>query len=776
MERLVLWQRLVGSAREDDRDPKVELAWLRRAVARISAEGGTVAAVIGGSVVALFDPVDTTAAIDLALALVEESERDDDPSSAVRLAIALATGPTHLEDVPGKAALHIGPPIDRAQLLANRARVGEVVVDGATREACGARFLFHRHVGTGESAMRGHAIDRTTPRLDACRASLAKLREMRVPAALEPARVALRDAASAPGTRFVVLRGSAESGARALLDSVAHELGPSCVLRLPPSPGGHEPLGSLRAALASAFGDIAGLEALTGTLDATSSDALRAMAHGQVIALPAAIDAIATLLTATRQDRPKPWLVLDPLTGADMSSLSLVGELVERAGLDVLVVGRARPETKIPATLSRTQTIGEIAVPALKPDEARRLAEHVLGRTTDPELARRVVALSGESPVAVVETIRWLVGIGDVVHGPRGFHFRVGPRIATKVVPLEVIFAERIATLGPDAQRLLEILAVLPCGFSGALVDVVAKADGIVGRSLTDARAELAANALSMDTERIVACESLRAAILRGMPPARAGELARFVASALGERPGVKDGFVAATYAHYLAEGGQQPEAAAIFIETATRAAAHHHARAAIRLAASAVELDPSSGTRDASSRILRTVSARPRRSIPPPSNAMTTLPPPARENDATGKLAESAIGALRARDFERVERCLDTAIAQGGSLVAAERLRALAALARGDRRAATLALGRARTFAGEDTAERARNGLLEAWVRIGQGQPRESLRSALLALAGARTASDALGERAAIRTVAVCLDLLGREDDARRLRADASL
>lgn len=153
----------------------------------------------------------------------------------------------------------------------------------------------------------------------------------------------------------------------------------------------------------------------------------------------------------------------------------------------------------------------------------------------------------------------------------------------------------------------------------------------------------------------------------------------------------------------------------------------------------------------------------------------LTTLPPPSRDADSSGKLAADAIGALRAGDFDRVERCIDMAIAEGGSLVAAERIRALAHLSRGDKRAAAVSLGRARGFAGEDAAERARNGLLDAWVRIAQGAHREALRSALLALAAARSTADAVGERAALRTAAVCLDLLGREDDARALRTIAA-
>ena len=777
MERLVLWHRLVSGTREDERDHAAELAWVKRVVARIAAEGGDTVAAVGGSVVACFDAIDVTTAIDLCLALVAEAERNDDPASAVRLAFGLAMGDVRMDaPIGGKHALHVGAPFDRAQLLANRARVGEIVVDGPTRESCGAFFLFHRIVGSGESTTRGHSIDRTTPRLDACRESLRDLGPLTLPQTTAPALEALTRAATSSGTQVVILRGPAGAGARQTVDQLIASVEPSLVLRMPPASGGHEPLGSLRAALDTTFGGVGGLDALASSLDAASCDALRAIARGEVLALPAAVDAIAALLVASRRGQKKPMIVLDPVTAADTSTLELVGELVQRQGLELLVVGRARGTTRVPAALSRERAVTELVVPSPKQDEARALAERILVRTSDPDIARRVVALAGESPIAVLETIRWLVSVGDIVEGPRGFRFRVGPRVASKVMSLEAIYAERIATLDPDAQRVLEIVAIIPCGFGEELLDDVARADGIDAAAVRDAKAALVMLGLPTDTEALTSAEALRAAVLRGMPPARSGELSRFVAEALARRPRITEGFVTATYAHFLAEGGQNVEAATHFLETASRAAAHHHVRAAIRLAASAVELDPSARTRDASSRILDRLSSRPKRPMARTSSPdLTTLPPPSRDADSSGKLAADAIGALRAGDFDRVERCIDMAIAEGGSLVAAERIRALAHLSRGDKRAAAVSLGRARGFAGEDAAERARNGLLDAWVRIAQGAHREALRSALLALAAARSTADAVGERAALRTAAVCLDLLGREDDARALRTIAA-
>jgi hypothetical protein len=52
-----------------------------------------------------------------------------------------------------------------------------------------------------------------------------------------------------------------------------------------------------------------------------------------VIALPAAVDAMVAWLAATRDVANKPWIVLDPMTGADTSTLQLVGELAEETDL-----------------------------------------------------------------------------------------------------------------------------------------------------------------------------------------------------------------------------------------------------------------------------------------------------------------------------------------------------------------------------------------------------------------------------------------------------------
>ena len=55
----------------------------------------------------------------------------------------------------------------------------------------------------------------------------------------------------------------------------------------------------------------------------------------------------------------------------------------------------ARGTTRVPAALSRERAVTELVVPSPKQDEARALAERILVRTSDPDIARRVVALAG---------------------------------------------------------------------------------------------------------------------------------------------------------------------------------------------------------------------------------------------------------------------------------------------------------------------------------------------------------------------------------------------
>jgi tetratricopeptide (TPR) repeat protein len=250
----------------------------------------------------------------------------------------------------------------------------------------------------------------------------------------------------------------------------------------------------------------------------------------------------------------------------------------------------------------------------------------------------------------------------------------------------------------------------------------------------------------------------------------------------------------------------------------AARAAAQNgFSRSAVRLAAAAVQLDPSTETRKTVAEITRGMAKKLPKLTPPPGTVPRAEPEPgidrktAPEIDWTPKrpsyanvaealaasveeedqptdveviepeLAEEedeaamhaqivarAVEAIRARDFDEVERCAEFAIAAGGPRAAAERIRAMAQLARGDAGAAMRILARSRsTTIDQDARAEARAALALALALLSSGDASQAIRSALGALATSRATRDPRGEAASLHTLAMCYRALGRKDDA---------
>lgn len=151
-ERVVLWHRFVSKRSKDvsEPEPGMIIGWARTVRARLRAAGGDVLAQVSGTVVAVFDASDVADIIESALDLFEVAEQE-----RVAIAIGLALGP--VEDGAGRA-------VESAELLATRARAGELVCDPVARERLDGHFEWGRHVPTGVGGPRGTAIDRHNSR------------------------------------------------------------------------------------------------------------------------------------------------------------------------------------------------------------------------------------------------------------------------------------------------------------------------------------------------------------------------------------------------------------------------------------------------------------------------------------------------------------------------------------------------------------------------------------------------------------------------------------
>ncbi|UJR79468.1 hypothetical protein [Sandaracinus amylolyticus] len=789
------------------------LGWARTVRARLLAAGGEILATISGTVVGAFDPADTSDLLDVAMDLVEEAERQQ---LAIVIGIALGT----LKDGAGRA-------IEVAEALAARGQSGEVVLDPAARERAEGLFLFGRQVSTGVGGPRGSVVDRAH-RLDTVGEAIGKLARPPIAPITAEHLEALVSLLASRESPAVVLRGPVGAGALELVSAAMARLRPRLLLPVGSAAGGIAPLASLRYALGRSLGADDAVIAACGD-DAAGRSAgrvLRVLLRGGMPPCDAVADALATLLaragTGARDARS--WVFLTPLAMVDAASLDVL--LGARAiGAPIALIARYPVDAKLPTGLA--DPVRELELPPLRTSDARAVAQTVLGDATDPELARRIAVLGGETPLGVVEVARALIASGDLVVEGDGFVWRGAPRGGMSAIPLEEVVDERMSRLEDEPRRLLEAVCVSPEGATRELVEAVAARDGVSEKARARALDRLTREAwLSPEggwpagtapygaMRPHPSSSFLRRFVVQGMPPARAAELHRFVAEALLER-GADDvtlPSLRAELAYYEIEGGLEARGSARLMEIGRGALETGYRRAASRIAMLLGRLGASASDVDALSRASATVppksdwdeedAAPPSaeialdelegtgkhavRDTEPPTEQVSldthdvgstqsgVIDPRGEEDDRRSSFAAAAEEAVRSHDLVALDQLLQRAVASGSDMAAVSRFRALADLMRGDLGAARLSLAKARGYRGAAKDADPRQPLAEGAVALRGGDATGAVRLALRALALARRAGDRKGETTAMRMLAACLRALGRADDASRIESVA--
>jgi len=764
VERLVVWLRWIVAARDGAEEARAAAVQARAVAARLVAVGGDIVAQLSGTVVATFDPSDMVDALDAMLDLCDEVDRGESP---VRMALGLAIGVLGVD-----GGVMVGAALDRAQTLASRARDGEIVLAQEARERAAHAFLFSRAVSVGAGGPRGTAIDRAHPRRDPCREAVRALTEIAVPPAHAALVAEIRTAALSDAPPRVLLRGPFGAGARTSLATLARELRPALVLDLPSVTGGLDPLGSLAAALRLSA------STLPSDLSHEHAETLRHIADSRAVRHEAAAAALVELIVHFGRAGKRVWFLLDPVVALDPASVELVAECSGELGAPALVVARLPVGAKPPGVLLRGAAVIDRVLPPLRTVDARAIAETLLGSATDADVARRVAVLGGDSPVGVVEAARTLVATGELVRSEGAYTWRLAPRVGSTAAPLKSLVSERLALLDENAYRALEALCLAPEGAPVAVARRVAASDGMDSSAWTRGVETLVAEGL-LRPNALPATPTflIRTVVVEAVQPARASELHRFVAEALrAEDPHGERGFALGTIASHLADGARPSEASALLLRAAAQARTSHFERAAVRLAAAAVRVDPSEETRRAAAELMASTAT----TSDPPARADDTAPfahpsthPGARDRSTPPRpnsdTVRRAVRAIVAKDFDAVERVVEAAVAAGGAPAAADRIRAVAQLARGDINSALRTLQRNRRLApdGDTSASAARASLALALVLLNAGDPVPAVRAAVGALASARARSDARGEDAALRALASCYRALGRADDA---------
>lgn len=779
MERVIVWQRWSPPS-DTSRDAVAFAARLRIAARErfVQAEAEVVAE-IGATAVFALDVKQLSRAIELCMSALRESEREEQAGMG-SIACGIALGKIRREEGTGVV---LGEVLDRAQALANQAGSHELLLDATAQAATAGTFLFAREISYGPG-LSAAVLDRAFPRRSECQRAIAHLARAPFAANGQVQLESLRRLAKSSGRHRVLLVGPHGVGIGQRIARIVDEVAPSAWIDVRPLGASLAPLSGLMYALRRLPLSAVPEHVLTRSdePDRHALATLGAIRDGHAVSRRDAVLALRQYIGRAGEGGRRPVLSVDPAPLIDPSTVGVVAEAARENGPDVLVIMRLLLESKPPEAFARGGGLSEIRVRGLSQHEARALAAAMMKTELPNDVARRAAAMGGSNPHAVAEALRVLISSGDVVFDRGGFRWRRGPAGRLTTMTLESLLEERIDGLAAPLRRALEVLATVPDPDDRALAAEVAARDGLLEDTWTRAVEELdALGFIATGVRGICMSPVVRRVTHATMVPARSLELNRFVTSALERRTSRDEGFARANVAYYLARAGRMIEAAEIFIDVAALAGELGFLRSGVRLAAAAVECDPSEGTRARAAQIAEQLSERHTQGSTRPRESTPSSSFPVRERSSSAAPAalpaqglafearKQAVQALLARDFDAVERAIDMLVASGRDGAGVERLRTLLMLVKGDHIGAQALLDRqCERHPLSKTPPRLY--LTSALVAIASGEVELAVRASLETLARTREARDGLGERASMCVLSMCYRRLGREADARRL------
>ena len=629
-EQLIVWHRWLPPREEGGAQLERISAWRREVEARFEVVGGRLLGSLGASLAARFDPEETVDVLGQCLELLAAADARE-----IDVCFGVAVGPVRELD-------HgvVSPAIELAQLLANRARPGELVLDPSARDLASEDLLMGRQVAAGAGAPRGTTVDRAHPRRSDNADAIAELRPPSMPPIARSLKHEIERALTAGECRTFILRGPVGGGATELLADLEPPQERGRMLRIGAAPGGMAPLASLRLGLLRRFGTPLQVKQALSGAGATPGGArvLARVAAGELVPLSTLSDGLVELLEAERAQGRRSWLVLSPLSLVDGATLGALLEARRRGG-DFVLFGRYPMDLPLPRPLAELdEPLSELTLPPLKTSDARVVAEAVLGDRTDGDVARRVAVLGGDTVLGVVEAARTLIATGELVREGEGFVWRAGPRKGADAASTQELLTKRLELLDASARRVLEALCVVPDGSLRGLLQEVASLDGIAEAQFDESLRLLEKEALARGDERPRPASSLlRWSVLSLVPPARAMELHRFVGEALRSRAEAEPP-LRAELGFYLVEGGLDEEGRQAITEVIESTLAAGYERAARQLSGWLAAV-----------KTRREEAARGQRAtpVPPPPEALEEGPPSS-EISLDELLEEAAAAAPR--------------------------------------------------------------------------------------------------------------------------------
>lgn len=463
MTSIVVCLRFAGDANNAE-----ELAAaVRSAMERASIGGARLIGVGADGVSFGFDDGATEEAIDLALAAIAQSNW--------RVGIAIGELAAVREE-DAFERLSVGPSAIRAAALARVAESREVVIDATIREAAAGSLLSTgRRLASLEDdgkRLRGLILDLHEPWRRAGETALDRIHDPRVVG--REASIAMVEAVEPGG--LAVVRAPAGIGGTRFLEEIGARAARSLLVE--PTMGSVEPLGALRYAFVRAQ------QGRTRELASGHTDLLNRLLVGHGLDVDAASELIRAWIGdgfgSTVDERA--WILIDDATLVDRASLEAIGHAASGPGVAFAIVVRIDPADVIPAPLTSLVVEADLSLKALQPHEANAVLEDACGggASVSPEVVKRWVRRGGGVPLAIVESLRHGLSVGDLaVRAGLGGSSIVARSKASgrgRVLSAHGWIARRLAVLEADRPHDALITAVVAVAGPGVPYRVIEEA------------------------------------------------------------------------------------------------------------------------------------------------------------------------------------------------------------------------------------------------------------------------------------------------------------
>lgn len=720
-----------------------------------------------------FEPDAAPDAVELAISAVRSA-----PSTGA-LAVGMSEGPLEsAEDATARQTLRWGYPLVRATALARAARSGEVLLDPAIRSVergelvtTGVRVSLY-----GKLRIRGLVLNGAHPWRGS---SVAVVQGFGRPPFIPRSEL---DEVVAALDGLTVVRGAPGSGATRLLEEVGQALEPARVLFVAPESLG-EPLGALRRAL---IRSVTSNQAPAG-LSSGPEQSLEGLLAGEGIDPDSGAELLSGWLSPDPTGGPPGVVLVDDANEVDADTLEVIGQAYARGPDSFRVIARLAPSESVPPGLSGIPLALEVELGSLSTEHGEELAGLSGGGSMDARTKAQWAVRGGSSPLSIVEAVRESIEANEIAWDEGSAVARAQSQTASGPRPAGFWIRRRFVRRDAASVRVLEALAVLGGHASESEIAAALEAHGDSVPDLAKVLSGLEASGwVSVDKPDRYALPSAshRDTIVRSMKDTAFAAWHRVAADAAarGDRPLA----VASAAIHYVLAGdAERARSAARKGAAATRA---------IGLEATATGFDALSARDDFSALIARnlfgaeprgphairlervsrpsTPSDSARGSRRPRGSARPSRPPAEsadRSSDSPGGAPQSpgrALEALRRGDAASVERLARELRVDETRSGLAERLQAMADLARGD---TGDAIRRLRDAVDEARRTKSRDqcrSLLALGVALAAAsRNEEALLEVLDGLARAREAMDERGERACIRFLAQLATSAGHPD-----------